>query len=136
MATKTRSRKQKRPATSTPSTNQFVKVVTVGKEPKLLLRHRLNMTREVFSRVVNVSPRAIASVERDQTDVAKLQRPYAEVARLCATLSEVVEPESIGRWFVTPNEAFGGMKPIEVIERGEIDRLWDMVHRLQYGMPG
>jgi len=135
MATKTRPRKQ--PLRSAkPSTIQSVQVVKVGKEPKLLLRERLQMTREVFSRVVNVSPRAIAAVERDQTEVAKLQRPYAEVARLYDALAEVVEPEAIGPWFVTPNAAFGGMKPMELIERGEIDRLWDMVYRLQSGMPG
>jgi hypothetical protein len=94
------------------------------------------MTREVFGRLVNVSVRAIAAAERDQKDIAKLQRPYAEVARLCEALSEVVEPRAVGRWFVTPNEAFGGLKPMEVVERGEIDRLWDMIYRLQTGMPG
>jgi DNA-binding XRE family transcriptional regulator len=115
---------------------QVVRVVKVNREPKLELRERLNMTREVFGRLVNVSVRAIAAAERDQTDVGKLQRPYAEVARLYEALSEVVEPKAIGPWFVTPNEAFGGLKPMELIERGEIDRLWDMVYRLQTGMPG
>ena len=83
-----------------------------------------------------MSVRAIAAAERDQTDVGKLRRPYAEVARLYEALSEVVEPKAIGPWFVTPNEAFGGLKPMELIERGVIDRLWDMVYRLQTGMPG
>jgi DNA-binding XRE family transcriptional regulator len=136
VATKTRPPKQKTARTPKQGAIQFVQVVKVGKERKLLLRERLNMTREVFSRVVDVSPRAIASVEQDQTDVAKLVRPYAEAARLYEALSEVVDPKAIGPWFVTPNEAFGGFKPVELIERGEIDRLWDLVYRLQSGMPG
>jgi DNA-binding XRE family transcriptional regulator len=136
MATKTRPRKRTTTVAAKPSGFQYVKIVTVGKERKLLLRDRLKMTREVFSRVVNVSPRAIATVEQEETDVAKLQRPYAEVARLYEALGEVVDPTTIGPWFVTPNEAFGGMKPVELIERGEIDQLWDMVYRLQSGMPG
>jgi hypothetical protein len=37
---------------------------------------------------------------------------------------------------MSPNEAFSGLKPIELIERGEIDRLWDTVYRLRSGMPG
>jgi hypothetical protein len=135
MATKTRPRKSATVAAK-PSGFQFVKVVAVGKERKLLLRDRLNMTREVFSRVVNISPRAIATVEQEEADVAKLVRPYAEVARLYEALGEVVEPQAIGPWFITPNDAFGGLKPLELIERGEIDRLWDMVYRLQSGMPG
>jgi hypothetical protein len=39
-------------------------------------------------------------------------------------------------WFATPNDAFGGLKPLEVIERGERTRLWDMVYRLQAGVAG
>jgi DNA-binding XRE family transcriptional regulator len=136
MPTKTRPRKRSTAVGSKSSNFQYVKVVTVGKERKLLLRDRLKMTREVFGRVVNVSTRTIATVEQDEADVAKLQRPYAEVARLYEALGEVVESDSIGPWFVTPNDAFGGLKPVELIERGEIDRLWDMVYRLQSGVPG
>jgi DNA-binding XRE family transcriptional regulator len=136
MATKTRPPKRKAAPIVKSSGIQFVRVVKVGKERKLLLRDRLNMTRDVFSRVVNVSPRAIAAVEQEQNDVAKLQRPYAEVARLYEALGDVIDPKTIGRWFVTPNAAFDGSKPVELIERGEIDRLWDMVYRLQSGMPG
>jgi hypothetical protein len=55
---------------------------------------------------------------------------------LCDALSEVVDREALGLWFQTPNDAFDGLKPIEVIERGEIDRLWNMVFQLQTGMPG
>ena len=66
----------------------------------------------------------------------KLRRPYNEVFRLTEALSEVVDSESLGAWFVVPNEQFGGLKPVEVIERGEIDRLWDMAFRLRSGMPG
>ncbi|MCI0335472.1 MAG: hypothetical protein L0228_19880 [Planctomycetes bacterium] len=136
MPTKTQSRKKSGRRNLPSGAIQIVRVVKVNREPKLELRERLNMTREVFGRLVNVSVRAIAAAERDQTDVAKLQRPYAEVARLYEALSEVVEPSAIGPWFLAPNEAFGGLKPMELIERGEIDRLWDMVYRLQTGMPG
>lgn len=136
MPAKTQTRKNRQTNSVPRGSLQVLRVVKVGKEQKLVLRERLKMTREMFSRVVDVSPRAIATVESGQGEVAKLQRPYAEVARLYEALSEVVEPKAIGPWFVAPNQAFGGMKPIELIERGEIDRLWDMVLRLQYGMPG
>ena len=113
-----------------------VLVVSDGRDSKLQLREQLGMTREVFSRLVNVSVRAIADVETDRKKVAKLQRPYNEADRLFRALSEVVEPDSLGDWFVAPNVAFDGFKPIEVVERGEIDRLWEMVYRLRSGMPG
>ena len=62
--------------------------------------------------------------------------PYKKLYRLCEALSEVADFDSLGVWFRTPNDAFDGLKPIEVIERGEIDRLWEMVFRLRSGMPG
>jgi len=113
-----------------------VRVVEIGGETKLELRHKLRMAREAFGRLVNVSVRTIADVESNQKRVAKLQRNYVEVDRLCGALGEVVDPASLGDWFDVPNEAFGGLKPVEVIERGEIDRLWEMFYRLRSGMPG
>ena len=113
-----------------------VRVVTVKGESKLELRYMLGMAREAFGRLVNVSVRTIADVESNKKKVEKLQRNYVEVKRLCDALSEVVDPECLGEWFHTPNDAFGELKPIEVIERGEIDRLWEMFYRLRSGMPG
>jgi len=57
-----------------------------------------------------------------------------EIQRFQARLSQVVKPEVIPEWLATPNEAFDGLKPLEVIERGEIDRLWDMIFYLESGI--
>jgi hypothetical protein len=111
-------------------------LLRVGNESKLELRDRLNMARPLFGRVVNVSERTIAKVEAETDTAEKLKRPYNEVYRLFEALSEVVEVDSLGGWFQLPNDAFDGLKPIEVIERGEIDRLWNMAFQLQSGMPG
>jgi len=94
------------------------------------------MARPIFSRVVNVSERTIAKVEAQSQTATKLQRPYNEVYRLLEALDDVIDANSLGNWFQSPNEAFEGLKPLEVIERGEIDRLWTMVFELQSGMPG
>jgi DNA-binding XRE family transcriptional regulator len=111
-------------------------LLRLGDKSKLELRDRLAMTRPMFGRVVNVSERTIADAEAGKDAAKKLMRTYNEVYRLCDALSEVVDREALGLWFQTPNDAFDGLKPIEVIERGEIDRLWNMVFQLQTGMPG
>ena len=111
-------------------------LLQLGSESKLELRDRLNMPRPLFGRVVNVSERTIAKVEAQSDTAEKLKRPYNEVYRLLEALDDVVEANSIGSWFQEPNEAFDGLKPMEVIERGEIDRLWNMVFELRSGMPG
>ena len=111
-------------------------LIQLGKESRLELRDRLQMPRVTFGRVVNVSERTIAKVEANAEQVEKLRRPYNEIYRLHNALSEVIDPEALGGWFMSPNKAFGGLKPVEVIERGEIDRLWEMQFRLRSGMPG
>ena len=113
-----------------------IRVIQVKGVSKLELRDSLQMARPLFSRLINVSERAIAEVESTHKRVDKLQRNYVEVKRLCDVLSEVLEPSALGDWFNSASEAFGGLKPIEVIERGEIDRLWEMVFRLRSGLPG
>ena len=112
-----------------------VLVVTVGRESKLELRHMLGLAREAFGRLVDVSVRTLAAVETRGAKADKLQRNYLEVKRLCDALGEVMAPEALGGWLNQPNEAFGGLKPLEVVERGEIDRLWELVFRLRSGLP-
>lgn len=111
-------------------------LLRLGSESKLELRDRLSMPRPLFGRIVNVSERTIAKVESETDTAEKLKRPYNEVYRLLEALGDVVEVNSLGYWFQEPNDAFDGLKPMEVIERGEIDRLWNMVHELRSGMPG
>lgn len=110
-------------------------LLSLGSKSKLELRDMLAMPRPMFGRIVDVSERTIADAESGKI-AKKLIRNYNEVYRLVDALSEVVDRESLGLWFRTPNESFGDLKPIEVIERGEIDRLWNMVFQLRSGMPG
>jgi hypothetical protein len=56
-----------------------------------------------------------------------------EQERLTAALTRMFGAEAVGPWFDSPNPAFGGLKPIEVIERGESDRLWQMIFELRSG---
>ena len=62
-------------------------------------------------------------------------RRIKQLERFRARLAEVVAADAIPAWLDTPNEAFGGLKPLEVIERGEIDRLWNMIFYLESGVP-
>jgi hypothetical protein len=80
------------------------------------------------------SERAIANWESGgQPDEPGLRR-IRETERFQARLAEVVEPGAIPQWLDTPNDAFQGLKPLEVIERGEIDRLWNMIFYLESGV--
>lgn len=53
---------------------------------------------------------------------------------LFQALEEVVESSAIGMWLTAPNAAFDGLKPLVVIDRGEIDRIWQMIYQLRSGV--
>ena len=99
----------------------------------LQLRSRLRLSREMFVRLLPVSTRTLASIESGQTPSEAVQRRLTEIGRIVAALSEVLHNEAIGPWLNQPNDAFHGLKPIEVIERGEADRIWRMICLLRSG---
>ena len=38
-------------------------------------------------------------------------------------------------WLETPNKVFDGVEPLELIECGEVDRIWQIVYALRSGEP-
>lgn len=58
-----------------------------------------------------------------------------DLARLRAEIERVIRPAALPAWLDQPNDVFGGLKPIELIERGEVDRLWRMLFELKSGNP-
>lgn len=92
------------------------------------------ITRKLYSRLTGFSERAIASWEAGEPVSEAAKRRLLETERFRERLAQVVKPEAIPRWLDTPNDAFGGLKPVEVIERGEIDRLWTMIFYLESGV--
>jgi hypothetical protein len=99
-----------------------------------MVRGRLGLSRKMFSRLAGFSERAIADWEGGKPISEPGLRRIKELDRFRDRLSEVVEAGAIPGWLDTPNEAFDGLKPLEVIERGEIDRLWNMIFYLESGV--
>ena len=64
---------------------------------------------------------------------AAAQKQRKELTRLFDALADLMESSYIGEWLKSPNDAFDGSTPLQVIERGESDRLWRMIHQLQTG---
>jgi hypothetical protein len=94
------------------------------------------VTQETFTRLTGFSPRAVAHWANGEKPSASTQRRLTEINRLFAALSELINKEAIGPWLKQPNSAFDGSTPLQVIERGESDRLWRMLSELESGAPG
>ena len=44
-----------------------------------------------------------------------------------------MEPSFVGAWLDQPNEMLGALKPVEAIERGQVDLVWQVVEGLRRG---
>jgi hypothetical protein len=98
------------------------------------VREKMHLPRKVFSRLTGFSERAIADWESGKAISEPGLRRIKEIDRFQERLAEVVKAEAIPEWLQKPNSAFGDLKPLEVIERGEIDRLWQMIFYLESGV--
>ncbi|MGO9202191.1 MAG: hypothetical protein ACLQM8_16820 [Limisphaerales bacterium] len=99
------------------------------------LATRFGISRETLTRITGFSLRAVANWSQGAKPSSSTARRLTEVKRLFAALEKLVSPEAIGPWLKEPDPAFDGSTPLQVIERGEIDRIWRMLHELESGEP-
>lgn len=99
------------------------------------IRGESGLSRSLYARLTGFSLRALADWESGKAPSEPALRRVREIERFRERLAEVVAADAIPAWLDTPNPAFEGLKPIEVIERGEIDRLWNMIFYLEAGLP-
>lgn len=128
-----RARAPKKSAAVKAGTTQ--KDVTQKDNPVSSLRKWMGLSQPLFARLLSTSVRTVATLERGQSPTDVAVRRLTELQRLINALSEVIKKESLGTWLVTPNTVFDGFKPLEVIERGESDRIWSMIFFLRSGVP-
>ena len=97
------------------------------------IRRGLGVDLRTFSRLTGYSERAIANWESGRALSASSRQRIAEIRRLQEALARVMKPSLIAKWIETPNRGLKGLKPLEIIERGEIDTLWRMIFQLESG---
>ena len=104
----------------------------------LLLHYRdtFHLPQPLLVRLTGFSPRSVAKWSQGDTPSAKQEKALVEMDRLLDGLSRVMEPVQVGRWLKQPNTAFDGSTPLQVVERGELDRIWRMLYDLESGQPG
>jgi hypothetical protein len=106
--------------------------------PSLLVHYRdtFHLPQPALVRLTGFSPRSIAKWSQGELPSAKQEKALVEMDRLLDGLARVMEPAQVGRWLKQPNTAFDGSTPLQVIERGELDRIWRMLYDLESGQPG
>jgi transcriptional regulator with XRE-family HTH domain len=100
-------------------------------------RDEWGLSQRAFARMLGVTERSLANYKKkDRPLSGTTLRRLNEMGRLRAAIAEIIPPSSLKNWLQSPNPAFDNLSPIELIERGEMDRLWEMVFLIRSGLPG
>ncbi len=108
----------------------------VAKLPKGILatvaevRAKMGLSQLEYSRVAGYSLRSIAGWEGGKPLSESARQKLVETERLRVALSGLMPAFELGEWMRTPNPAFEGQSPIQVIENGEADRIWRMIFQI------
>jgi Protein of unknown function (DUF2384) len=97
---------------------------------------RFGVRRETLSRMTGFSPRAVAEWAGGKEPSAPAKKVFVETDRLLDALARLMQPKEVGHWLKEPNPAFEGSTPVQVIERGQMDRIWRMLYYAESGEPG
>lgn len=99
-------------------------------------RAEFNMSQPVVVRLTGFSPRSVAKWSEGVLPSPKQEKALIEMDRLLDGLARVLKPAQVGQWLKSPNPAFDGSTPLQLVERGEVDRIWRMLFDLESGQPG
>ena len=100
------------------------------------LSRTYKLSNEVVSRVTGASPRTVSYWNSGTPPQRSSVQRIREVTRLFDALADIIKGAVIGDWLQRPNKQFDGSTPLQVIERGETDRLWRMIWQLREGNSG
>ncbi len=124
---------------ATPELNAFRFSHRGAKDYASLLRHyrtTFKMPQPFVVRLTGFSPRSVAKWSEGILPSPKQEKALVEMDRLLDALARVMQPAQVGQWLKSPNPAFDGSTPLQIVERGEIDRIWHMLFDLESGQPG
>ena len=96
------------------------------------LREDYGLTQPLLVRLSSFSPRSIASWSHGAKATRPAATKFVELQRLLKALAGTAVPKrDLVNWLQEPNDDFQGSTPLQVIERGESDRLWHMIYDLR-----
>ncbi len=100
------------------------------------MSEKFGLRQETLSRMTGFSLRAVAGWASGEAPSAPVRRALTEMDRLLDGLSHLMKAKEVGHWLKAPNQAFDGSTPVQVIECGQVDRIWRMLYHVESGEPG
>jgi hypothetical protein len=101
-----------------------------------ILAKEAGMNYDMLAKALSVSRRSISGWLSGQEPERINRVRINEFGRLVTELRTIIQPEKLKSWWNQPASNFGGSTPLQVLERGEADRLWRMIWEIREGNSG
>ena len=97
--------------------------------PRLMQwRRTIGITRPAFARLSGCSERSLATQEAKKRLSLAKERNLNEARRLLLALCEIMDPDAVSDWLADPNDWFDRQSPVDLIQEGRIDQVWELIH--------
>jgi hypothetical protein len=90
---------------------------------------------QLATSVLHCSPRSLILWKKNLTPNRATLIRLNELNRLYQALAALMAPEDVAAWMNRTNDYLDPLTPLEVLNRGQIDRLWHIIHNVGSGMP-
>lgn len=106
-------------------------------DPKQILKHcaALGLDADLLASCLAVNPKTIqrwkeGSAQPNEGGLRALEKLEA-IYQLAARL---MKKDALKPWFQTPNETLGGERPTDLMNRGELDQVRNVLGMLEWGI--
>ena len=99
------------------------------------LREELQLSHEVLARLIACSQEQIEEWETGKPLPTETRQRIKDILGIKSELEKLMQRDFIAEWLEKPNESLDGQTPLEILERGEFDRIRDWIHDTVFGGP-
>ncbi len=90
---------------------------------------------QLATQLLNCAPRSLILWKKGRTPNPAVLIRLNELHRLYLALAQLMPAAEVGPWMKRTNDYLDPLTPLEVINRGQLDRLWHIIHNVATGMP-
>lgn len=106
-------------------------------EPKQILKHceTLGLDLNILASCLAVNPKTVqrwreGSAQPNEAGLRALEKLEA----ICQLAARLLKKEALKPWFHSPNETLGGERPADLLSRGELDQVRNVLGMLEWGI--